>query len=277
MLDLAYLEIAIILQLFNGFQAPFDRKIWWNLEQHLAMNLVPSQAFDGIGRANDAVELILPVRKTIQQRAQKENRYDDYWIAYLAASVEAALNWARKLTDEPCLERIAFLTAASRFHRILQEFERSYDRVLIESRETQSFGQIDWPTTDLELERPATTVEVAATFDQLALDLASPLRSRQCVLILGDQFAKEVFGIPLDGTLMREVAKRLNIDSPPGGGEANVGALDRLSVENASKQRAVADCFINIPIPQLADRSINLALINWLAIMDWSFVDSHGK
>jgi len=277
LLDLAYLEIAIILQLFNGFQTPFDRKTWWNLEQYLTRNLVPPQTFDGVGHANDAVALLLPTRKIVQQRAQRENRYDDYWIAYLLASVEAALNWARKLTDEPCLERITFLTAASRFHRILQEFERSHNRSLIEPKKTQSIGQIDWPTAGLELKQPTTTVEGAATLDQLALDLASPLRDRQCVLILGDQFAKEVFGIPFDGTLMREIAKELNVDSPPGGGETNIGALDRLSVENASKQQAVADCLNKMPVPQLADRSINLALINWLAIMDWSFSPALAK
>ena len=92
--DLAYLEIAMLWHLFEGFKSHVNRSSWWNLEQHLVSELVPLHPFDGVGRANDAKTLLLPLRQQIQAQARSVNRPDDYWIAYLTASVEAGLTLA---------------------------------------------------------------------------------------------------------------------------------------------------------------------------------------
>lgn len=275
--DLAYLEIAILWHLFEGFQSYVNRSSWWGLEQHLVSELIPLSTFDGVGRANDAKILLLPLRQQIQERARSVNRPDDYWVAYLIASVEAGLTLAynperiaKDPSMQPHLQLAAFLIAASRFHRILERFSISEELGIKQGESAPT--QIVWPETARVSSHILKNPEMVAKFDELARDLMSPLRSGRCILIVGDRFAKEVLGVPLDGDLMREVAQKLKVDIPlHGGGKANIAALDWIDAQVSDKQRAVVDYLENLPKTVTAERCKDLSLVDWAAILDWSF------
>jgi hypothetical protein len=117
--DLAYFELSLLLHHFEG-ATPENRRDWWRLEQYLSSGLrSPIRDFVGLmgGRIAD------PIRRALAGRAQADRLQDVYWVSYLAASVEAGLNFARKLHREPLRQRVAFLTAVSRFHRLLEALE----------------------------------------------------------------------------------------------------------------------------------------------------------
>lgn len=274
--DLAYLEIALVWYKFEGFQSHVDRSSWWALEKHLVSDLVPTSRFDGVGKANDAMALILGLRNAVRGQAQKVHRVDDYWIAYLAASVEASLILAghpgrieKDARKQPHLKLAASLMAASRFHCLVQKLDITEELRIRE--EEGAPGRVTWPETAVSrttLKSP----DLLAKFDSLAHDLMPPLRGQRCMLIVGDQFSKEVLGIPLDGALMRQVADRLEVETPlRGGGEANVAALDWIDADYSDKQRAVADYLGSLDMADAADKCKNLGLIRWSAILDWSF------
>lgn len=117
--DLAYLELSLLLNHFKG-ATPENRQDWWRLEEHLSSGLrSPLRDFTGPvgGRIAD------PIRRALEQRAKHDRLEDVYWVSFLAASIEAGLNFARKLHREPYRQRVAFLTAVSRFHRLLELLE----------------------------------------------------------------------------------------------------------------------------------------------------------
>jgi len=113
--DLAYFEITLLFNSFNGFHSIVDLKNWWQLEKYLNMKPLPQLARfagEGLGR-------VLPIRRALDLRIRHDSFPDDYWVAYLAASVEAGLELARKLRREPYRQRLALLTAISRFHHLV--------------------------------------------------------------------------------------------------------------------------------------------------------------
>lgn len=114
--DLAYLEITMLFNSFNGFHSITDLKNWWQLEKYLTTKPLPP-----LGRfGGEGLSRVLPIRRALVNRVKHDGFHDDYWIAYLAASVEAGLELARKLRREPYRQRMAFLTAISRFHRLVE-------------------------------------------------------------------------------------------------------------------------------------------------------------
>ncbi len=131
--DLAYLEITLLFNSFNGFHSIVDLKNWWQLEKYLITRPLPILARfggEGLGR-------VLPIRRALANRIKHDGAHDDYWIAYLAASVEAGLELARKLRREPYRQRMAFLTAVSRFHHLV-ELLKIADVELQQALETSS-------------------------------------------------------------------------------------------------------------------------------------------
>jgi hypothetical protein len=92
--DIAYQELAVMWHLFDRFQSPVERRSWWGVMDHFASELVPTQPFDGIARANDAVSLLRRARLQYQKHAFTVFRSDEYRIGYLLASIEAGLTLA---------------------------------------------------------------------------------------------------------------------------------------------------------------------------------------
>jgi len=116
--DLAYLEISVLLNSPSGFHGMKDLKHWWKLEEYLNSKPLPSEnGFTGI---REGLQLALPIRRALYQRMQQDNSEGDYWVAYLAASVEAGLDLARKTHRDRSIQRVAFLTAVSRFHQLIE-------------------------------------------------------------------------------------------------------------------------------------------------------------
>lgn len=147
--DMAYLEMAVLWHRFGQFRSGDDRKLWWALEEHLRSELVPHSDFDLAG-ANEAKSIIFDMRKMVQSRARSVNRVDDYWLSYLAASVEAGLTLAlnperiaKEIPVQPFLQAAALLTAASRFQRIL-DLQSTQD-VAVKPGGEDTPTQIIWP------------------------------------------------------------------------------------------------------------------------------------
>ncbi len=116
--DLAYLEISILLNSPSGFHGMKDLKHWWKLEEYLISKALPSEnGFTGI---REGLQLALPIRRALYERMQQDHSEGDYWVAYLAASVEAGLDLARKTHRDRSIQRVAFLTAVSRFHQLIE-------------------------------------------------------------------------------------------------------------------------------------------------------------
>ncbi len=113
--DLAYLELSLLLTLFEGHTKKALQQ-WWTLEKHLSRSLDIQPDYTGVISPG----IIKPIRKALVQRANKDGMLDSYQVTFLAASVEAGLNFARKLQDDLPRQRIAFLTAVSRFDRLLE-------------------------------------------------------------------------------------------------------------------------------------------------------------
>lgn len=85
----------------------------------------------------DGSQLASPIRQAIFEKARHHGMYDAYWVSFLVASVEAGLNFARKLSAEPYPQRIAFLIAAARFHSLLETLGiRRPDEVTV--------AKVDW-------------------------------------------------------------------------------------------------------------------------------------
>lgn len=119
--DLAYLETSIILNSRGGFHRLLDLEDWWDLEQLLISEYLPSaEIFLTANR--EALQRVLPIRHALDARIHQDGRRhkDDYWMAFLAASVEAALDLARKAYYDRSLQRVAFLIAISRFHHLIK-------------------------------------------------------------------------------------------------------------------------------------------------------------
>jgi hypothetical protein len=119
--DVAYLEISILLNSFNGYQSIADLKNWWQLEK--ALNMRPQQSFS-IFDVEGSFR-VMPVRRALAVRSRKDNLSDNYRIAFLVASVEAGLELARKLYRDRFRQRMAFLTAVSRFHHLVELLKAS--------------------------------------------------------------------------------------------------------------------------------------------------------
>jgi hypothetical protein len=116
--DLAYLEISILLNSPSGFHGMKDLKHWWKLEEYLHSKPLPTEnGFTGI---REGLQLALPLRRALYQRMQQDSSEGDYWVAYLAASVEAGLDLARKTYRDRSIQRVAFLTSVSRFHQLIE-------------------------------------------------------------------------------------------------------------------------------------------------------------
>lgn len=267
--DLAYFEIAVLWHLLNHLQTPVDRAAWWNLELYLRSGLLPVGQFDAAGRANDASLVLTAIRKETFQHARGIRRLDEYWLSYLAASVEAGLTLAleperiaKDVLLRPHLQALSFLTAASRLHRLLEQLGSVSD---IQVRPGEQPGELRWP--DSGPVQPAWE-ELQDVLD-VATELAPALRSGRTVLILGDRFAKEILGVPEDGVLMRNVAERLGCAAPPAGGDPNVAAMDWLEASEEDKQRAAAESVLESP--NAHGEAELLTLINWASVLDWSY------
>jgi len=272
--DIAYLEIAILWQLFKQYTSKLERDNWKKLEIYLRQDLMPSKAFDGKGASIASHTIIHKIRERVANKAKIEERGDDYWLAYLAASVEAGLTLAfyperiaKTPVDQPRLRFAALLTAASRFHRLL-ELLNVEEELNIHGKSDRA-SLLEWPETVSDT--ISLTTAVSQNFDQIPQELISYLRSGKAILVVGDIFAKEVWGVPQDGELMREVALLLNISPPEkGGGSHNILAFDWLRAGTEQKQQAIHRFFSNFPFNETLGWA-NLTLLNWAAIMEWSF------
>jgi energy-coupling factor transporter ATP-binding protein EcfA2 len=125
--DLAYLEISML------FNCPglTDLKIWWELEKYIHTKYLPSdETFTG--KNIEGLRRILPIRRALDERIKLDGKdfEDDYWIAFLAASIEAGLDLARKVYRDRSLQQLAFLTAAARFDYLVELLEviQTYSR-----------------------------------------------------------------------------------------------------------------------------------------------------
>jgi Phosphotransferase enzyme family len=114
--DLAYLELTILLNSFRGFHSIAELKSWWRLEQYLISTPLPR--LEGFVDFPQGLR-VLPIRRVLARRMKQDHSVDDYWVAFLAASVEAALDLARKIRRRSP-QRAALLTAVSRFHYLVE-------------------------------------------------------------------------------------------------------------------------------------------------------------
>src|ERR1022692_2018413 len=271
--DLAYLEMSMLWHLFERFESPVARSAWWQLVEHLSSELTVTVGFDGIGRANDAMALIRPLRSEIQRHAHSVFRKDDYWLAFLLASIETGLTFAfspERIAKDPAshasLQLAGLLSAGSALRRLL-EVVGAWLPVQDEAH-TQTASVLKWGRSQIEDESPPPAV--VAQFDAFARGTLASLRAGHCILIVGDRFANDVMGILGDGVVMRRIGPQFGAPEVAAGGDANVGSLDRLPGEEFAKQHAVATLFDSIPrasVPGLA----NLGAIKWSAIIGWSF------
>ncbi len=138
--DLAYLELSTLLNSRRGFGRMHDVEDWWDLEQHLISEFLTSERkFQGANR--EELRRVLPIRQVLDAciKQEGESFKDDYWIAFLAASVEAGLDLARKIHHDHALQRVAFLIAVSRFDHLVKSLEA------INTQFRDSMGIIYWP------------------------------------------------------------------------------------------------------------------------------------
>ncbi|HYT44208.1 MAG TPA: aminoglycoside phosphotransferase family protein [Methylomirabilota bacterium] len=228
--DLAYLEIAILLNSRSGFQRLLDLENWWDLEQYLVSSHLPSErSFHGA--SSEGLRYILPIRRALDARIQQDGIVfkDDYWVAFLAASVEAGLDLARKVHRDASLQYVAFLTAISRFHHLVSSLEASkiplrgpmttihWPGEEVSQKKKESKAVTPTPTISpfvqerrrkIELVWPSEVTQRAALFDpwEIVNEIWSILSGRhdQGVLLIGERiFGKTSFFNSVTGRFQR--------------------------------------------------------------------------
>ncbi len=122
--DLAYLEISTLLNSRGGFHKMFDLLDWWDLEKLLVSGPLPSIEEFPVGLIQELLH-VLPIRRALDARIKQDGKKvgTDYWVAFLAASVEAGLDLARKTYHDRSMQRVAFLTAVSRFDHLVRSLD----------------------------------------------------------------------------------------------------------------------------------------------------------
>ena len=139
--DLAYLELSILLNSFSGgFRSVAELRRWWELEMYLLLNPLPE--LEQFPSDTEALRRVLPIRRALVRRMTQDNFRDDYWVSFLTASVEAGLDLARKIRRRS-IQRVAFLTAVSRFNYLIEQVLQ-FSEILSQKRE-ESLASMYWP------------------------------------------------------------------------------------------------------------------------------------
>ncbi len=169
--DLAYLEVSILLNSRGGFHRMLDLQDWWELEKHLVSKSLPSEK--RFPRAsNEDLQRVLPIRRALDAQIKQNTNgapREDYWIAFLAASVEAGFDLARKVYSDRSLQRMAFLTAVSRFNRLLKLLN-------VDGLPLTGIATIHWPGDERVLGQVTDEGRVAVSSEaRTPLDVRKPL------------------------------------------------------------------------------------------------------
>ncbi len=149
--DLAYLELTILLNSFGGFHSIAELNSWWRLEQYLISNPLPG--LEGFVDVPQGLR-VLPIRRVLARRMKEDHSVDDYWVAFLAASVEAALDLVRKIRSRSP-QRVAFLTAVSRFHYLVERLGALETLPIGEESHATMYWPGDEPTSPEREEKKA--------------------------------------------------------------------------------------------------------------------------
>src|SRR3989442_15976250 len=75
--DLAYLELSILLNSFNGFHSIAELKSWWELEEYLISE--PFPRLDRFHGVTEGLWRVLPIRRALVRKMKQDNFQDDYW------------------------------------------------------------------------------------------------------------------------------------------------------------------------------------------------------
>jgi hypothetical protein len=173
-LDLAYLELALLLQEID-FSVNAHKQDWLGLCKQLSETSRPgAETTHRCGLVGSALlELVAPIREQVTVQATSANEPDDYMTAFLLCCVTAGLNLFRKVRqDETAIACLAY--SAHHLSAVLNRFSFSPPT-------TDSIPTIPW----LEERLIARDLRKQRAMEELRLKVGAMLHSARLVLCLG--------------------------------------------------------------------------------------------
>lgn len=222
--DIAYLEFSVLLNSFRERKSESAFRDWWEIDQHLRQR--GSRSLDP--NLREVYESLRAITESVESEARR--RSDAFEVSYLAASVEAALNFSRKLFPHPERQRFAILLAAARFTRLAELLG-------IETPRTETHVIVQPPPLVAPEKKPPD--RPPAVRHDLAF-FASSLRDSGAAMTFADEVGEDsTEPVRVPNFLLFERAGQVLLAISPGGGRT--GHVDPLALQRTNETKVTAN------------------------------------